>query len=241
MVLMGRSVGGWQGWRWTRCRVGGIVGAVEARGGRQRSTATDACLRWVVLTVWVVTVLLVVMALVLLAMNGPAPSFGRIAASHGQRTFGASGMAAHLAGGLLAAAALLLPLAVAASVGSLIVRLRRARGAQRQQLKWFASAAALVAVIAIPVLPAQAVAPTRWADAGLVVLIIAIACLPVSAGIAILRYRLFDIDVLLNRALVYSTVTSMLGAGYAGMVLGVGPVLGGAGVGGARGGQGGGS
>jgi len=74
-----------------------------------------------------------------------------------------------------------------------------------------------------------------------VVLIIAIACLPVSAGIAILRYRLFDIDVLLNRALVYSTVTSMLGAGYAGMVLGVGPVLGGAGVGGARGGQGGGS
>src|SRR6266536_3185924 len=154
---------------------------------------------------------------------------------------GASGMAAHLAGGLLAAAALLLPLAVAASVGSLIVRLRRARGAQRQQLKWFASAAALVAVIAIPVLPAQAVAPTRWADAGLVVLIIAIACLPVSAGIAILRYRLFDIDVLLNRALVYSTVTSMLGAGYAGMVLGVGPVLGGAGVGGPRGGQGGGS
>ena len=351
------------------------MGAVEARGGRQRSTATDACLRWVVLTVWVVTVVLVVMALVLLAMNGPAPSFGRIAAAHGQRTvaaaagalctlafatvgativwhrrrqvvgwlfclvgvalavqafaafyathalvaspgslrggqvlgwvgswvsapalllvplfcfllfpdgrlpaprwrlvawldglilamatvgpalrpgplvvlpsvanpLGASGMAAHLAGGLLAAAALLLPLAVAASVGSLIVRLRRARGAQRQQLKWFASAAALVAVIAIPVLPAQAVAPTRWADAGLVVLIIAIACLPVSAGIAILRYRLFDIDVLLNRALVYSTVTSMLGAGYAGMVLGVGPVLGGAGVGGARGGQGGGS
>src|SRR6266542_2254647 len=178
MVLMGRSVGGWQGWRWTRCRVGGIVGAVEARGGRQRSTATDACLRWVVLTVWVVTVVLVVMALVLLAMNGPAPSFGRIAAAHGQRTvaaaagalctlafatvgativwhrrrrlvgwldglilamatvgpalrpgplvvlpsvanpLGASGMAAHLAGGLLAAAALLLPLAVAASVGS---------------------------------------------------------------------------------------------------------------------------
>ena len=349
--------------------------AVEARGGRQGGTATDAGLLWIVVGVWVATVVLVVMALVLLAKNGPAPSFGRIAAAHGQRAiaaaagalctlafatvgativwhrrrqvvgwlfclggvalavqafaafyathalvaspgslrggqvlgwlgtwvsapallliplfcfllfpdgrlpsrrwrlvawldglilamatvgvavrpgplavlpsvanpFGASGMAARLAGGLVAAAALLLPLAVAASVGSQIVRLRRARGAQRQQLKWFASAAALVAVIAIPVLPAQAVAPTRWADAGLVVLIIAIACLPVSAGIAILRYRLFDIDVLLNRALVYSTVTSMLGAGYAGMVLGVGPVLGGAGVGGARGGQSGGS
>jgi hypothetical protein len=150
--------------------------------------------------------------------------------------FGASGMVARLADGLLALVALLLPVAVAASVGALIVRLRRASGPRRQQLKWFASAAALVAVIAIPVLPAQAVAPAGWADAGLVVLIIAIACLPVTAGIAILRYRLFDIDVLLNRALVYSTVTTVLGASYAGIVLGIGAVLGGGGVGGGRGG-----
>jgi hypothetical protein len=69
-----------------------------------------------------------------------------------------------------------------------------------------------------------------------VVLIIAIACLPVTARIAILRYRLFDIDVLLNRALVYSTVTTVLGASYAGIVLGIGAVLGGGGVGGGRGG-----
>jgi hypothetical protein len=351
------------------------VEAVEARRGRQGGTATDAGLLWMVVGVWGATVVLVVMALVLLARNGPAPSFGRIAAAHGQRTvaaaagalctlafatvgaavlwhrrrqvvgwlfclgglalavqafaafyathalvaspgslrggqlmgwlgtwvsapallliplfcfllfpdgrlpaprwrlvawldalilamatvgvavrpgplavlpsvanpFGASGMAAQLADGLVGAVALLLPLAVAASVGALIVRLRRARGAQRQQLKWFASAAALVAVIAIPVLPAQAVAPAGWANAGLVVLIIAIACLPVSAGIAILRYRLFDIDVLLNRALVYSTVTTVLGAGYAGIVLVVGAVVTGGGVGGPRGGRGGGS
>jgi len=120
----------------------------------------------------------------------------------------------------------LLPLAVAASVGSLIVRLRRAGGARRQQLKWFASAAALVAAIAIPVTPAQAAAVGRWADAGLVALIIAIAGLPVAAGIAILRHRLYDIDVLLNRTLVYGTVTTVLGAGYAGIVLAVGAVLG---------------
>src|SRR6266540_3483342 len=343
-------------------------------GRPKGAPAADGAL-WVVTVTWAATVVLVAMALVLLAKNGPAPSFGRIAAAHGQRTvaaiagasctlafatvgativwhhrrqrmgwlfclvglalavqafatfyathalvarpgslpggqvmgwlgtwvsapallliplfcfllfpdgrlparrwrlvawldglilsgstvglalrpgplavlpsvanpFAASGIAAGLADGLLGAVALLVPVGVAASVGALVVRLRRARGVQRQQLKWFASAAALVAVIAIPVLPAQAVAPAGWADAALVVLIIAIDCLPVSAGIAILRYRLFDIDVLLNRALVYSTVTSMLGAGYAGMVLGVGPVLGGAGVGGARGGQGGGS
>jgi hypothetical protein len=155
--------------------------------------------------------------------------------------FGTSGIVARVADGVVVMAALLLPLAVAASVGALIVRLRRARGPRRQQLKWFASAAALVAVIAIPVLPAQAVAPAGWADAALVVLIVAIACLPVSAGIAILRYRLFDIDVLLNRALVYSTVTSVLGASYAGVVLALGALLPGVGVGGALGGRGGGS
>jgi MFS family permease len=153
--------------------------------------------------------------------------------------FGASGTAARLTDGLVVVAALLLPLAVVASVGALIVRLRRARGAQRQQLKWFASAAALVAVLAVPVIPAQVVAPAAWADAALVVLVIAIACLPVSAGIAILRHRLFDIDVLLNRALVYSTVTTVLGAGYAGIVLALGAMAPGAGVGGAPGGRGG--
>ena len=148
----------------------------------------------------------------------------------------APGMAGRVAGGLLAAAMLLVPVAMAASVGSLIVRLRRASGIQRQQLKWFASAAALVAVIAIPALPAQFIAPGRWADAALVVLVIAIVGLPVSAGIAILRYRLYDLGVLLNRTLVYSTVTTVLGAGYAGIVLALGAVLGGGGASGERGG-----
>src|SRR6266496_3459913 len=158
MVLMGRSVGGWQGWRWTRCRVGGIVGAVEARGGRQRSTATDACLRWVVLTVWVVTVVLVVMALVLLAMNGPAPSFGRIAAAHGQRT-------------VAAAAGALCTLAFA-TVGATIVWHRR-----RQVVGWLfclvgvalavqAGAAAGPAVL-LPVVPRRPAARAALAAGGL--------------------------------------------------------------------------
>lgn len=64
--------------------------AVEARRGRQGGTATDAGPRWMVVGVWVATVVLLVMALVLLAKNGPAPSFGRIAAAHGQRTVAAA-------------------------------------------------------------------------------------------------------------------------------------------------------
>jgi hypothetical protein len=140
-------------------------------------------------------------------------------------------LAGRLAGGIVIAGVLLVPVAVAASVGSLIVRLRRARGAQRQQLKWFASSAALVAVIAIPALPSLLIAPGDWANAAAVVLVIAIIGLPVSAGIAILRYRLYDLDALLNRTLVYGTLTVMLAAGYAAIVLGVGAVLGGTGIG----------
>jgi hypothetical protein len=139
--------------------------------------------------------------------------------------FALTGVAGRVAGGLVTVGIVLFPLAVAASVSALILRLRRARGIQRQQLRWFASAAALVAVIAIPVLPGQFVAPAGWAAGGVVVLVIAIACLPVSAGIAILRYRLYDLDALLNRTLVYSTLTTVLAAGYAGIVLAVGAVL----------------
>jgi hypothetical protein len=149
--------------------------------------------------------------------------------------FALSGIAARLASGLVTAGIVLFPLAAAASVGALILRLRRAGGIQRQQLRWFASAAALVALIAIPVVPGQFVAPAGWAAGALVVMVVAIACLPVSAGIAILRYRLYDLDTLLNRTLVYGTLTTVLAVGYAGIVLAVGAVLAGAGVSGTGG------
>jgi hypothetical protein len=153
--------------------------------------------------------------------------------------FALPGMAGRLASGLLTVAIVLFPVAVAASVGALILRLRRSRGIQRQQLRWFASAAALVAIIAIPVLPGQLAGPPGWASGALVVMVVAIACLPVSAGIAILRYRLYDLDALLNRTLVYGTLTTVLAAGYAGIVLAVGAVLARVGVSGAdlRGGR----
>jgi hypothetical protein len=70
--------------------VGETVEAVEGRGGRQRRAATDSVLRWLVVGAWVATVGLVVMALILLANNGPAPSFGRIADARGQRTVAAT-------------------------------------------------------------------------------------------------------------------------------------------------------
>jgi hypothetical protein len=111
---------------------------------------------------------------------------------------------------------------------SLVLRLRRARGVQRQQLKWVAYAAAVAATV-------QAVSITcfvvfRISPMVLVVLVIAaLAAIPVAAGIAILKYRLYDIDRLINRTVVYGLLTALLGAIYAGVVLSLGQLLGGVG------------
>jgi len=91
----------------------------------------------------------------------------------------------------------------------LAVRFRRSRGDQRQQLKWFLSGAALAVLAAF----GPAVGPT---DAALVVrTVLTSTPIPVAVGIAILRYRLYDIDRLINRTLVYGLLTAVLGLGYA--------------------------
>jgi signal transduction histidine kinase len=112
---------------------------------------------------------------------------------------------------------LLLPIGVAA----LVVRRRRATGVERQQLRWLVVvAAALVGGFAL----AQLDAATRWL---VVPLFVAYASVPVAAGIAILRYRLYDIDIVINRTVVGAAVVAFVTVGYVAVV-----VLGGALVGG---------
>jgi hypothetical protein len=112
---------------------------------------------------------------------------------------------------------------MAAAVLSLVVRFRRARGEERQQLKWFAYGGALTV---LSVFLANALFSTQ-----LVNLIIGpfVALLPISAGIAILKYRLYDIDRLINRTVVYGLLTVLLGLIYAGAVLLLGQLFGGVG------------
>jgi hypothetical protein len=107
---------------------------------------------------------------------------------------------------------------LAATMVSLVVRFRRSRAVERQQLKWFAYAGALVvlAILSTNVLPTLGNLP--W---------VAVIALPISVGIAILRYRLYDIDRLINRTLVYGLLTAILGLGYAGAVLVLGQLFGG--------------
>jgi hypothetical protein len=116
--------------------------------------------------------------------------------------------------------ALLIVLAVAA-FASLAFRFRHARGDERQQLKWFTYAAALLPLVMLGGLLPDTLGNLFFA--------LVIAFLPVAAGIAILRYRLYDIDRLINRTLVYGLLTTLLGGVYAGVVLVLGQVFGGVG------------
>jgi hypothetical protein len=110
-----------------------------------------------------------------------------------------------------------------AAVVSLVLRFRRSRGVERQQLKWITYAAALAILLqAVPTpLPEGAVSDVLF---GLL-----ISFIPIAAGIAVLRYRLYDIDRLINRTVVYGLLTAILGLGYAATVLVLGQLFGGIG------------
>jgi hypothetical protein len=115
-------------------------------------------------------------------------------------------------------------LAILVDVASLVMRFRRARGTERQQLRWVAMAAGLLAVAVVAtVLGALTGHPAllEWTS-GLFV-----ALLPVATGAAILRYRLYDLDRIISRTLAYGLLTVLLGGGYAAVVLGLGQRLGG--------------
>jgi hypothetical protein len=113
---------------------------------------------------------------------------------------------------------LLLFPSVVACIVAVIQRFRRSQGVPRQQLKWFAYGTALsilmIVVIIILVFSSVTGSSSSWP------FYLAVVCIPISAGIGILRYRLFDIDVLINRTLVYGGLTATLLAIYLVLVFG---------------------
>ncbi|TQS46521.1 sensor histidine kinase [Cryptosporangium phraense] len=121
----------------------------------------------------------------------------------------------YLAGQVLFLACLL------AAIGSVIVRFRRSSGVEHQQLKWVAYALFLLALAAVPAI-------FWFNDSALVQIAIALVVplLPAAICVAILRYRLYDIDLIINRTLVYGVLTVLLTAAYLGTVLVVGAVVG---------------
>lgn len=110
---------------------------------------------------------------------------------------------------------------LAAVLASVIARRNGADAVRRLQLRWVAFAAGIVAVVA---LVTEVPYSLRLIDvtvytSGTVLLGLAIALLPVAIGVAVLRYRLYEIDRIISRTVVYVLVTALLGAGYLVMVL----------------------
>ena len=111
------------------------------------------------------------------------------------------------------------PLLYVAVALSLLMRLRRAVGLERQQLKWFAYSAAIFAVgVVLIVIPIAIDTPPWYEWVGTAIFTAAGAAITISIGIAILRYRLYEIDIIINRTLVYGSLTAMLAVIYFGGV-----------------------
>jgi hypothetical protein len=118
---------------------------------------------------------------------------------------------------LLFAAVPMLFVAGLGAVISLLVRFRRAREEERQQIKWFASAAALT-LLWIIVFGQSTLRGLPEAMVALSSLLV-IPSIPIATGVAILRYRLYDIDVIINRTLVYGSLTVILVGLYFGGIV----------------------
>ena len=117
---------------------------------------------------------------------------------------------------LLEALYFTLPLPLVAGGTAVIVRFRRSRGDERQQLKWFAYAVVVMVVLFVLWFSLQL---AGLVTVGALVFTVPLMGLPVAVGVAILRYRLYDIDLVINRTLVYGALTVMLGLVYLGGVV----------------------
>jgi hypothetical protein len=115
--------------------------------------------------------------------------------------------------------------AALAGIASLVVRYRRAHGIERLQLRWVAGAACLLVLFAVG---GDLASDWLGSGAGWAGTLIGLLCVAVAVAVSMLRYRLYDIDVVINRALVYTGLTAMLAATYLACVLVLQVVLGGA-------------
>jgi hypothetical protein len=126
---------------------------------------------------------------------------------------------------------LLIPITIAASAISLILRFRRSTGMERLQIKWLTSAAVAVAAIYLGAMLASL--NTTWGGPTTPTWMLflqnasfaSFALIPIAIGFAILRYRLYDIDLVINKTLVYGSLTALLAGIYIGGVVGLGALV----------------
>ena len=126
---------------------------------------------------------------------------------HVENPYGVGGAAGDVFSAMQGLGWLLLILSLIASATSLVLRFRRSRGVERLQLKWVAAASVVLVASFLLWEVWEGMAP------------LGILAMVLAAGIAILRYRLYDIDVVINRTLVYGALTATLAVTYLGSVL----------------------
>jgi hypothetical protein len=127
---------------------------------------------------------------------------------------------------LTAAGGVALIAALIGSVASVFARYRGGRAEERQQLKWLAYSAALILAGVLASLPIEAAGGADADNLSNAITSVTIASLPVAMGIAILRHRLYDVDLVIRRTLVYAVLTATLGGAYLALVLLVGLAVG---------------
>jgi hypothetical protein len=114
---------------------------------------------------------------------------------------------------------LFMAVGVAVAAAAMVHRLRRSSGQEHQQLKWIALAASVAGILVVADAASFFLSVEGISQLRIVALGLAFVGFPVAAGVAILRYRLYDIDVVINRTIVYGALTATLAATYLGSVL----------------------
>jgi hypothetical protein len=174
---------------------------------------------------WISGVVIVLVSVTQGLLPGPLPDFGGV-----RNPFGLEGQpwVADASNAIL----VVFLLCILASAASLILRYRRSRGEERQQIKWIAFAASfmglgfvtamvsgLIALVFAPEVWGSADTPPFWFELLFSVVVLSFGGVPIAVGFAVLRYRLYNIDLLINRTLVYGTLTILLGTTYYGSVV----------------------
>jgi len=126
---------------------------------------------------------------------------------------------------------ILLPISIVLSAASLVIRFRRSRGIERLQMKWLTAAAAFIAVLYLIGMVGSFSASRGGTEAPWVGVISNVSffsflLIPIAIVISVLRYRLYEIDVVINKAIVYGALAAFVTAAYVAIVVGLGHLIG---------------
>jgi hypothetical protein len=171
---------------------------------------------------WFSGAVMVLVSLAIALAPGPLPDLGGVRNPFGLEGYPRIADATNVIPALL-------PLCALASALSLVLRYRRSGNEEREQIKWIAFAGSFVGLMALITVVSTLIFAPEFADSTgtqplwLVVLqdveLLSFAGIPVAVGIAVLRYRLYDIDLIINRTLVYGLLTATLVALYFGGIV----------------------